>query len=606
MMRLGRRRSVTDMKQLAEALEDRRSFFYAVHCWRTVHRLAPFNGRVLEGRLSCALRAGNVREVRRIFRDVWRKGGMPVSRVVWLAGKLACMDKSGDAAWVLRELVAHAGTAGDIVAQSPSIVFPRVRRDIGALALEVERLDSRSARSAETNADLARLCFTFGNVGVAAKLYRKAAATSALPWLDQVALLYGEARSEQKQTRPIPSEEALDGLLGVAMANSNALFMLAYVAMAAGYDKLAMATVRRAVTAKHGATAAVERVAEDCGAIFSVLGSLKDRKLDFPQGTLEPIELNGPTLPKVFVCGFGWSGSSAVYDDVRGSAGFCEFEGAGEDAILNEDAESEVTFIQSSAGLGLLWQALKANGALSWPVLWDAFALHVAGLAPIGYSQYKSCAATANHVQRYGARYTAAFRHFFEQLASVIDEPAEGAAYKLFAETTEALCRMVAEQTGGKILLFNNAVSGRNIGMLEIFRAHRALAVYRDPLDVLADRKKQDKNHWRTPEQLMAFYGKGLERYAGYKAKAASESASALREVSFERFVRDDAFRRRIREWITEGMGDRESVSHFDPAVSIRNIGIHEGALDKTDRAQLSAAVTAFDEMERLASRSWS
>jgi tetratricopeptide (TPR) repeat protein len=603
---LGRQTDVSVWRELALELARERKFAEALRCWRYIHRRAPFNGRILSGRLACALEARNAREALRAFHEVWNNGGLPPSQVVRLAGELVCIGEFEDAARVLVELaeLQSADKDVDIIHQSPSILVGLVPRDFNALADELNRLGNDRDGACGLYRKLARLCFTLGRVGTAAKLYRKVSASFELETLDQVAMLYGEASS--RSARSAPADHAtMCGLLDDVGDNADASFALGCVALVTGHESLALDAVRQALVLKHGAAENFDRIEQDCGAILAVLERLKDRELNLSGEVLNPVVRENGRVPKVFICGFGWSGSSAVYDDIRGMDGFCEFEGAGRDAILNEDAESEVTFIQSTAGIGTLWRALRAGQPLTWQMLWDLFALHVAGLAPIGYSSYKSCSATANHIRLYGARYTTPFRTFFEKFATLLDNPERGGMCALLQKLTESLCEAVTEQTGRPVVLFNNAISGRNVVMLELFGNSRVVSVYRDPLDVLADRINKDRNHWRTPRQLAAFYGDGLKRYAAYKMALPSQARTAFHEVAFERFVRDGAFRRQVREWITGGVAPVKSRSHFNPAVSSGNIGIHEDIVGSVDETQLAVAVAAYDEMERLAALSW-
>src|SRR5699024_6044978 len=157
----------------------------------------------------------------------------------------------------------------------------------------------------------------------------------------------------------------------------------------------------------------------------------------------------------------------------------------------------------------------------------------------------------------------------------LVNAPYRGGLHAVLVRTTENLCQMLLRHARADVVLFNNAVFGRNAILLAIFAGHRAAIVYRDPLDVYADRLRSDKNHWRTSRQMAEFYDHGLTRYLAYKAGAPASAGKALREVPFERFVADAAFRERVKAWLLEGVTATAAVSHFDPAVSRRNIGIH-------------------------------
>src|SRR5690606_38878662 len=146
------------------------------------------------------------------------------------------------------------------------------------------------------------------------------------------------------------------------------------------------------------APAAEAAAVADCLTMLDVVAALRGFPEELPPELMQRSgERDG--VPKVFVSGFGWSGSGALYDDLRGTPGFSEFEGSGHDAIINEDADSEVTFVQGPGGLGDLWASATCQGHIPWDALWQTLVLHVAGVGSIGYAQYKCAAAASRHLQ---------------------------------------------------------------------------------------------------------------------------------------------------------------------------------------------------------------
>jgi len=386
----------------------------------------------------------------------------------------------------------------------------------------------------------------------------------------------------------------------------DALATLAHVALAAGDGVLAAVAVERAVRTRYAGVDGLDAIVEHCVAMLGVIDRLRaGSPMRLGEELFDTTVLVDQGVPKVFVCGFGWSGSGAVYDDIRGVEGFREFEGAGDAPLLNADSGTEATFIQADAGLGDTWIATKASGRLAWQRLWDMLCLHVLGLAGVGYNDYKSCAAAANNLRRHGVAYVYPFRAFMQGCEALQVAPARGALARLFADATEALCRMLLERQGGRAVLFNNAVFGRGAAMLRIFTNYRAVVVFRDPLDVYVDRRNQDKNHWRTPRLFADLYGSGLRRYVAYRMGDTWPGTGNLREVPFERFVRDADFRHAVRAWLLAGIAEGDGGSFFDPAASRRNVGMHRKVLDAKSRAQLQAMSATYREMQELADHAW-
>ena len=588
------------MQRLANQFRRAGDHARAMQCWEAVRRAAPFDSVVLVSCLACALEAGETARVRQLYARVRGQLHMPPPRLAWLAGELVLAGDDAFAATVLSDWQTAVGDAEAACARMPSMVSPLLGPEVVTLAQRIADADSPDA---DVVRDLARLVFTFEHPDTAARLYRKVMAVADVSWRDRVAMHYGRALGSHDT--PAADDEAMVALADRAAAHPDALMSLAYAALVAGRTERASTWALAAVRLKYADVAALDAVVGDVRAMLDTLMALRSKTIALPETVLEPTVRIADAVPKRFVCGFGWTGSGAVYDAVRGHAGFAEFEGAGEDEVLNADSETEATFIQSRAGLGELWMQARWGEGVDWQVLWDVFRCHVVGMCAIGYSEYKGAAAAANHVRKYGTAYTRVFRDFFDAVAELVDDPRRGGLHALLTRTTEALCRMLLQHTGGKVVLFNNAVFGRNAIMLEIFAGHRAAVVYRDPLDVYADRLRSDKNHWRTSRQMAEFYDHGLTRYLAYKTGAPASAGKALREVPFERFVADAAFRERVKAWLLEGVAATAAVSHFDPAVSRRNIGIHAAVLDEADRRQLAHVVQTRQRMDRQTEASW-
>lgn len=567
----------------------------AMRCWRVIHRMAPMDTRVAMQRVACAAEAGAVEEVERALRTAEAGPGLPPQVLVGLSGELATRGNAPAAARVLYRLADLPG-ADRLVIQSPSPVstgLPPGGVSGLARALESGTLDDA------TLLQLARLCFTFRNPGPSAKLFARASRTTQLRPRDRIAMLHAYCHAGFIATEKLGGE--LHALAAGVADDAGALGLLSKVAVVAGEAELARDVLAAAMCLHSPAAKAA--VIDDCLAMLDAVASLRDVPEVLPPQLLERSDERGG-VPKVFVSGFGWSGSGALYDDLRSVRGFSEFEGSGKDAIINEDADSEVTFVQGPGGLGDLWASAATQGRIPWDALWHTLALHVAGVGPIGYAQHKCAAAARNHLGRYGSDYTRPFRCFMESYARLRREPAAGALHAALHEATEALCRMLLRHSGGRAVLFNNAVFGRDAVMFEVFTSRKVAVVYRDPRDVYVDRRDKDLNHWRTPGQVAAYYADGLRRYSAYR-RSRGAADHGLREVPFERFVEDDRFRARVRTWLLGDMQDEQVGCHFDPDASRRNIGIHAGVLSDSELRQLDEALAECRMMECMVDVAW-
>ena len=592
---LGSRVGPEGFLRLADELRAAGHMQGATRCWRIIHGMAPMDTRVATSRVTCAVEAGDMAEVERALQQAASGGGLPPQLLVGLSGQLAQHGHMQAAARVLQRLAMLTG-ADRLVSQSPSAVSPGLPANIGVL---VRAIDTDGGNPLN-RLQLARLCFTFRNPLSAALLFEQAEGEPPLQPLDRVAMLHALCEADPAVLSGMGAE--LRTLVDQLSGNPDALGLLVKVAVVAGQLDLARDALVLVMRIRHGS--AKEDVVADCLAMLDVLAELRAVEERLPPPLLERAEDQPGGVPKVFLSGFGWSGSGAVYDEVRGVPGFCEFEGAGCDGIINDDADSEVTFVQGPGGLGDIWAHAARHGSVPWSLLWNTLSLHVAGLSSIGYSQHKCAAAARNHLDRYGAGYSRPFLQFMREYMRQRRQPCAGGLHACLLETTESLCSMLVSSSGGRAVLFNNAIFGRDAVMFEVFRSRRAAVVYRDPRDVYVDRRSKDLNHWRTPGQLAAYYAEGLRRYSEYKLGRGSGD-KCLREVPFERFVKNDRFRARVREWLLGDLPDTYGVRHFDPDVSRRNIGMHVGALTEEEHAQLQGALENCRRLDRASDAAW-
>lgn len=567
-------------------------------CWRQLHKMAPTDTDISLGRILAALESGCLTEAAHAMEDAARAAGIPPRNLVNIAGQLAVRGHFRSAGQMINR-VARLPAGSRLIAQSPSIVSARIPKDLEAFGSGVA---SAEVESSCQIISFARLCFSSKNFAAAAALYKRAELESPLDSLDRVAMIYALSASDLKEARALLP--VLHDSVEMLADNVAALGVISEASIILGATDIAREAMLTAILLSFGDLEGLSDLLEDCLEALKTLADLRCVDERIPEILQTRIDTDEVGVPKVFICGFGWSGSGAVYDEIRGASAFCEFEGAGRDSIINEDADSEATFVQGPGGLGDLWKRISQEGNVPWKMLWQTFSLHMIGLSSTGYVEYKSCAAARANVRRYGAQYTRPFRQLFEGYAAALAHPEKGALHSVLMRAAESLCAMLVGKAGADAVLFNNAIFGRDPIMFEIFRCYRAVVVYRDPRDVYVDRKKNDRNHWRTVTQASTFYAHSLHRYRRYKLESEEESP-CLREVSFERFVEDEDFRRRVCHWLLWGLGGGQPVKYFDAKTSIRNIGIYNREMGLVDRESMFGAFEEYLAMHELSDRSW-
>ena len=136
-------------------------------------------------------------------------------------------------------------------------------------------------------------------------------------------------------------------------------------------------------------------------------------------------------------------------------------------------------------------------------------------------------------------------------------------------------------------VVFNNAVFGHNLDMLAIFHNFRAAVVVRDPLDTYADRRAQDVKHWMSLACFVPFYRSNRQAFQLRRNELAPNQADAVREVEFEHFVLDEAYRQTVIDWLLEGQQASRIRHRFEPARSAMNVGLHTRLLSGDERTAI-------------------
>src|SRR5690606_22467225 len=162
---------------------------------------------------------------------------------------------------------------------------------------------------------VARLCFTFRNPRVASLLFARAASVAPLGALDRTAMMHAAADGDDEVVGSADERRASTAQLS---GDPDALGAIASVAVMAGELDVADEALRLALHIRHGGSSYEHAVLADCRAILRVLAGLRDVDEALPAPLLERASAVAGGIPKVFVCGFGWSGSGALYDAIRG------------------------------------------------------------------------------------------------------------------------------------------------------------------------------------------------------------------------------------------------------------------------------------------------
>lgn len=306
-----------------------------------------------------------------------------------------------------------------------------------------------------------------------------------------------------------------------------------------------------------------------------------------------------PPVRKIFIGGFGWSGSSAVHDAIRGYPGVKEMPGAGDVPHLNEGADSEAMYIQGPAGLGELRAALnKDPKVIDAATLWSFFRLYVLGVQPHSYVEYKSVHATRNLQSILGELYFLVVMDMIHALSKAMAKGLErgrkfpAAPFQRFSDLlTKALTR-----EEDRCILFNNAVTIANMEQFDLVDHAVYVAVGRDIRDQFSDQRRCN-----------IFFNENATNFAGWmrrKRRRFESTFDAVRAnrpdlerifVQFERFVLDEAYRAGIAKALVGYHDAAAEALYFIAEQSARNIGIYGDYLSPEELSVLGASELTYD-----------
>ncbi len=466
------------------------------------------------------------------------------------------------------------------------------------VACESDDAESHAAR-ARLYRGLSQLCFSFSAFETSVRLMELAAKYVPLKSEERIGAAYARLRSDK--ANQACREVEVGDLDEMPATRFDLQIMLATVRFASGAWDDAVSLVEKGLRSQAAEHPDVEGIIEDCVAIAYGLRSMEET-LKFHSVEDQPGTVNDDgAIPKIFVCGNGWSGSGALYDALTDYDGLAVAPNTPVDRYMNACTDNEMTFVQSPAGLGRLWRLARDQGQLLKLDLWDTVRLHVLGGGAVGYSEYKASLVARNLRLLYGRRYTAVFRRLFERIEHSEQPLSLQRLREIFMDATEALSTLFAgreeasgRQAGGYAVLYNNAIFGPAIDMLEIFRNAKAAFVVRDPLDQFADRRAQDFKQWMSPSRYVTHYQESRASFGSGLRRLRPDLSEQVREVAFERFVLDEEYRKSVIAWLLEASQASRVRQRYEPERSARNIGIHAGMLDAHESTVLDAGLYAW------------
>ena len=582
---LARRCTARRAAAYAFALAESGSHRLADWCWSRAIELAS-DEEACHYVVDLCVRAGRTKSAVALAHRYYAANGLLRGEAVRLVGLLALHDDFDAALTAYDYLLTDSGD--DLVEQWPAPAWPQPPSGSAVKAVLAKGIAQGEASvSAGTYLCLARLCFSFGALDVSAGLFNHAEEYEELHEEDLIAYAYALLR-----TRQVASLTSIDQRIRDLSPPDDPdwQILLATVLFARGFVDAAAEVVERAMLTRMGNHIDRGAIARECRGIVHLIGNNR-QTTSFGHWTARTITSAPNGRRKVFVCGNGWSGSGALYDALTDYEGFAEAPDTPMDRFVNPCTGNEMMLIQGASGLGSIWRKARDTAELSRFDLWELFRCHLLGSGAIGFTEHKGAKTATDLCARFGLRYTGIFRAFFRSFGELPSPSGLDGLHRILIEATEAFAAVIADNRDDACVVFNNAVFGSNIDMLEIFSNFRAAVVVRDPLDQFADRRNQDLKHWMTARRFVHVYRHSREAFHLHRDKLSPVHAQKVREVEFERFVLEGDYRDATLSWLLGGRDARRSRRRFEAERSAANIGIHLTSLSPDERQYLAESL---------------
>jgi hypothetical protein len=313
-------------------------------------------------------------------------------------------------------------------------------------------------------------------------------------------------------------------------------------------------------------------------------------------------ERKGPR--KIFFGGFGWSGSSALFDAFRGYSVAKEMPGVGLVPFLNEGADSEPMIYQGPASVDEWVEECSTKGALSTSSWETFFRLYVLCSLHKTYFEYKTVNANRLLRETLGIRYYDIIVSFLRDYCIRQTTVVPPAIPNGYARVTRALNRSRTACFGdfserivkalfddSDVVLFNNAIGTNNVHLLQHIPGEVVfIAVNRSMLDQMADQRRQNVFFKASAKEFASTKQAKLKAYRdGIKSVLKVAPTHRFIDIFFENWVTDENLRKATAEDLLGHYAETEERAYFDPNVSQKNVGIYPEVLTAEEIKYLTA-----------------
>jgi hypothetical protein len=280
----------------------------------------------------------------------------------------------------------------------------------------------------------------------------------------------------------------------------------------------------------------------------------------------------------IILSGFGWSGSGAVADFLKGYP-----------QVADIFSGREMGLWTGKYGLDRLYAHFASRG-FNRRLLLEFLTRHCFGHSFLGDNKRTKSLGGMWHWLGEPQRWMLldALGKWLESIEEWQKNPAHSLLEAFQGLSSRLLRLLTGEET--LFVLLSNCIPSDAIAGIRMFEAPAVIVSWRDPGDAYASKMAAfpdtalEFDGWKV--QLMA----RINRYLAGKREVA-EYARLWMDVSFEEFVQDDRLRQQLSALLN--LDGQPMESTFDPAISARNIGILQPVAGKNRSAwsDLASAV---------------
>lgn len=300
-------------------------------------------------------------------------------------------------------------------------------------------------------------------------------------------------------------------------------------------------------------------------------------------------EIEIPSVRKIFLCGMGWSGSSALRDYFR------EFPRV-------HFKRGEYQYIEDDISLLDVNAAICSKG--DWKRTFLTFFLGgILGFSRVtsytGYKHIYTARQSSLAVDGGALKLSKAVITVIRSAAGFFNAADDKREYAFlsFARDFVNLVSSGAYLEDADYFILDNAVHIRTLDSVEFIDNAYFFPTFRDPRSMQVSRQIENRTYVRQGDSYIKSYRNKVIQ-AEHKIKALSDRVEGGNvqciPVQFERFVMEEAYREGLARSLGLSLAEQRKYTTFKPWQSARNVFIHEAHGDPEEVSLIEQALSEY------------